>query len=660
MNSNARVDSASKTVRAARYAREKRTLVSRLLVLLRAFFAWLRAALPDIAVFGALTGLSVAAMSTIFPPHPWWPLAFVGLLPWTIGVCRVHRAWVVHWGSFLGGWVFFLINLAWLYPVTDLGFVALAFYLAIYWTLAAWALRTGRRIGLSVAWTLPVVWVATEYLRGWVMTGFPWLFVGHAFYEWPMLIQIADFAGAFGVSALALLVCGALAEWGLVFWKSTHEPPRRRQAMAGTAAAAAAIAGALLYGKMRIDSAVFEEGPRIAVLQDDFVLSSSPPYSAPNQFILARYFALAAQAARAEPTPDLIVFPETPWGAVQNRGFLDVPFQAVDDVAASAHSYGKTCHNLSSALAIGDYGLINQQIARMEIQMREYAAQNPLYADYREFPRLPASGPSVPLLLGAMSIDVFPSAVYPKHKKFNSAFFYHADGRQDERRYDKMHLVPFGEFVPFRQMNVLGFDLHWLYTWLNKLSPFSFNGRTEYSLWAGTTPVVFPLEHAGRMLHFGVPICYEDVVPRMVRKFVWDGANRRADFLVNISNDGWFQHSDELAQHMAAGVFRAIENRVGIARSVNTGMSGFIDPVGRMYSLVNDRGRIDGPGIIGYSIDTIRLDRRSSVYGRVGDAFAVACVLATTALWIGAIVTRWILATRDRIVRWLSPKETSA
>lgn len=615
------------------------------------------------AVFSGLAALTVAALSLIFPPRPWWPMAFVALLPWTVAVCRVHRAWVVHWGSFLAGWAFFLINLAWLYPVTDLGFVALAFYLALYWTLAAWALRTGRRMGLSVAWTLPIVWVATEYLRGWVMTGFPWLFIAHSFYQWPMLIQIADFSGAFGVSFLVLFVCGALAEWVLVFWKSAHEPPRRRQAVAASAAAAAALAGALAYGNFRINESKFEDGPRVAVLQDDFTIVNHPPYSAPNEFILARYFALAAAAAAAEPRPDLIAFPETTWGAVQNRSFLDVPFQAIDDVSAFAHAFGKICDRLTSLLAQGDYARINEQLTAWEVRAREVAG-NPKYHDlwapYVDFPRLPERGPATALVLGAMAIEVFPGAVYPRHKRFNSAFFYHADGRQDSLRYDKMHLVPFGEIVPFRQTKILGFDLHWLYTWLNKLSPLGDNGQREYSLWAGETPVVFSIQAGSRTYRFGTPICYEDVVSRLVRRFVWDGPNRRADFLVNVSNDGWFMHSEELPQHLAAAVFRAVENRVSIARSVNTGMSGFIDPVGRIQGIVSKDGRIDGPGVIGYSIRTVKIDRRASLYGRVGDAFAVGCVLITTVLWIGAIVTRWIMAIRERVRRWLSPKESNA
>ena len=98
-----------------------------------------------------LFGLSAVALCWLFPPDGWWPLAFVGLVPSTVACCRSHRAWLVHWLSFFVGWGFFLVSLRWLMPVPGLGYAALALYLAFYWTLAAWAIRTGRRHGIAPA-----------------------------------------------------------------------------------------------------------------------------------------------------------------------------------------------------------------------------------------------------------------------------------------------------------------------------------------------------------------------------------------------------------------------------------------------------------------------------------------------------------------------------
>ena len=190
-------------------------------------------------------------------------------------------------------------------------------------------------------------------------------------------------------------------------------------------------------------------------------------------------------------------------------------------------------------------------------------------------------------MLGATSVETFPEAVYPKVKRYNSALVYDPDGIQRPTRYDKNHLVPFGEIVPFRAGR-----LHWLYVWLNKLSPFSNRGEVEYSLTPGRELTVFDLAAPSGTFRFGTPICYEDVMPYVIRRYVWAGRERRVDFLVNISNDAWFLYGNELPQHLAICAFRAVENRVAIARAVNTGISGFIDPNGRIGPVVEVDGGI--------------------------------------------------------------------
>jgi apolipoprotein N-acyltransferase len=593
----------------------------------------------DLLLATTFFGLTVVFLSLIFPPSGVWPLAFVCLAPWAIAVCRVRRPWVAHWGSFLFGWLFFLVNLRWLMPVTGLGFVALAFYLAIYWPLAAWAIRTGRRAGISPVWSLPFIWVACEFLRGWVMTGFPWFFLAHAFYKHTSFIQISDTTGAYGVTFIAALVNGLVVEWVLRWWRMPGEKPRWSNAVLGSAATLLVLAGNFFYGKYRLEQADFKDGPRVAVIQEDFPLSSVPPYGEHQYVVFAKYLALAAEAARHK--PDLLVFPETVWAATQNIGYVEEELQGI------AWQWGKLSHNATSAFARGDYPAVNEVIARLESALNaERDERQPEW----HLPRLPAEGgPPVTVVLGSVSLEILPEEAYPNRKRFNSALVYDKDGRQRRARYDKIHLVPFGEFVPFRNARFLGIPLHWLYRLLNRLSPFSYDGTYEYSLWAGDEYTVFNLDFDEQTARFGVPICYEDVMPYVCRNFVWEGRRRRVDFLVNISNDGWFLRSAELPQHLSSCVFRAVENRVGIARAVNTGISGFIDPNGHMYSLVEKDGRTYGPGTVGYRIQPVKLDHRTSCYGRLGDWFAIVCLLGTAALWVGAVVTRWIFALRKRL-----------
>jgi apolipoprotein N-acyltransferase len=131
-------------------------------------------------------------------------------------------------------------------------------------------------------------------------------------------------------------------------------------------------------------------------------------------------------------------------------------------------------------------------------------------------------------------------------------------------------------------------------------------------------------------------------MPYVSRRFVTgpDG-EKRVDMLLNISNDGWFVHSNELPQHLAICAFRAVENRVGIARAVNTGISGFIGPDGRIYDLVTDaRGRYHGEGIDGYSVSRLLVDPRHTVYSRTGDVFALACMVLWLVLYGDYFVAR--------------------
>lgn len=610
-------------------------------------FNELRLGARDLLLFAVASTLSAVGLSLTFQPLNWWPMAFVCLAPWALAACRATRPWVVHWLSFMVGWGFFLVNLQWLSPVTGLGYVALAFYLALYWTLAVWVIRTSRRIQAPVTFALPIAWVACEYLRAWVMSGFPWLFLAHGFAGVPILIQISDITGAYGVSFLAGMVNGFIVD--LCLWLSLPaSAPRRgrelRDVIWCAAATLAALVGTLSYGATQL-KAEFTRGPRVAVVQEDFPLSNEPPYSAPFQLIFSRYLALGGQTAREQ--PDLIAFPETTSAGYQNIGFLEKPLQVVDDVPAGMWSFGRRCHDATAAFARGDYPAVNQVIQVFENSLHNRARDGSSTGP--SLPLLPATGAPATVVIGACSIDLYPEATYPKYKRFNSALVYNPDGLQRRDRYDKRHLVPFGEYVPFRNATWMGVSLHWLYRWLNSLSPFSDNGKFEYSLWSGETQTVFDLAVPSGKFRFGTPICYEDVMPYVIRDYVWKDGQRRVDFLVNISNDGWFLHSGEIPQHLAICTFRAVENRVGIARSVNTGGSGFIDPCGRVYGLVNDHGRTTGPGIVGVSVQPVLIDSRGSFYGLHGDWFARLCLGLASMVWLSAIATRWVFAIYVRL-----------
>ncbi len=183
---------------------------------------------------------------------------------------------------------------------------------------------------------------------------------------------------------------------------------------------------------------------------------------------------------------------------------------------------------------------------------------------------------------------------------FNSAIFINDLGRP-ERIYNKLHLVPFGEYVPFKNT----------FPFLQTIAPI---GDIE----AGKEYTVF-----NQPKNFSVLICFEDLFPELSRKFIKRGAR----FLVNITNDAWYKQGSAPYQHFAASVFRAVENRVYLVRAANTGISGFIDPFGRLLSIVQDVTGRDS-FVKGYSSQNICLAPISpTIYNRFGDLFVYFCFL---------------------------------
>ena len=141
-----------------------------------------------------------------------------------------------------------------------------------------------------------------------------------------------------------------------------------------------------------------------------------------------------------------------------------------------------------------------------------------------------------------------------------------------------------------------------------------------------------------------VPICFEDIVSPLVTdqmrsRFGEVGSEsasgKRADFIVNITNDGWFR-GGERAQHLQAAVFRSIENRAPTARSVNTGISGFIDSLGRTTDVLHENTQ-------GWSVHQLSLDHRRALHTRIGELFADCCAAVSGLVIVGrlTLTRRW-------------------
>ncbi len=200
----------------------------------------------------------------------------------------------------------------------------------------------------------------------------------------------------------------------------------------------------------------------------------------------------------------------------------------------------------------------------------------------------------VPMLVGAASETI----VGGESRFYNSAFL--LDGALLRNRYDKIHLVPFGEYMPLN--------------WLLPLGSGIAAREADYSPGEGMTVMSVP-----GCPPFSVLICYEAIFPDLSRRAMRKGAK----MLVNITNDAWFGDSAAPYQHLEMARMRSIENRVWLLRSANTGVSAAIDPAGRMVQSIpfNEEGFIVVP--VNNPVNT------GSFYTSAGDLFAYGCVAVT-------------------------------
>ena len=563
-----------------------------------------RVALGNGAQF-VLIALTMAALTAIQEPIGWSWLAWVALVPWVVAMARGksgRRAGILH---YLLGLVYYLGNLYWLMGVTPLGYGALCFYMGWHFVLSGVIIRRACRMrGWSYTLVLPVVWVGQEYLRAIIFTGFPWLFLAHSQHEKLPLIQICDLCGAYGLTFVIAMVNGLVCDLLLRPLRRTDNAGLLRlRPLHAIGLTGCCVLAVVLYGNFRLaqGAKTIKAGPTVAVVQEvipQYVKEQGDSSAA----IFAKHLVLSEAALEAQVKPGLIVWPETMVTRPVNWEFLELQAEGFD---------------------LSEYTpLIEARI--FDGQLQELAKQ----------------GAAVLVGTPTLTMARFGDELRPD-RKGNGAVLYLPDGSKFDRYYDKMHLVPFGELVPFKES--------WprLYQVLNSLTPYDY----EYTLDAGTEATVFTYQQGAEPWRFAVAICYEDVMPAVVRRLAAAEPSKRVDFLLNISNDGWFVRggknnrpviaSTELLQHLVLCKFRAVENRLGIARAVNTGISAFIRPDGRVQGGGLSGTLADNPRLrqaqAGFLTDTVYVDSRVTFYNRGGDFFAIACVGLSTLLLLAAV-----------------------
>ena len=209
----------------------------------------------------------------------------------------------------------------------------------------------------------------------------------------------------------------------------------------------------------------------------------------------------------------------------------------------------------------------------------------------------------------------------PDNSAFNSAYLLGPDG-DIKQRYDKLLLVPFGEYVPLKS----------IFGWLEPLAYTL--GVSDFS--AGKEKTLFELQNGE--IHFAVVICFENIFPNLVRSFT----DRGAEFLAVMTNDAWFGHSAAPYQHLQASVFRAVENGVPLVHVANTGVSVFISRKGEVLDRVrNPEGK--DIFIAGRKTYPLAMENERTFYRRGGWIFPYGALALFVVLLAGKEIRSLIL-----------------
>jgi len=229
-----------------------------------------------------------------------------------------------------------------------------------------------------------------------------------------------------------------------------------------------------------------------------------------------------------------------------------------------------------------------------------FSCGNDLYQEFRKYLTAFSRDRNITLVLGTYETSYENGETH----YFNSALCLMPDGHYTQ--YNKMHLVPFGEYTPYEKI-------------------FSFISNFTHAIGELTPGKRFSF-HRFNEIKFGSPICYEIIFPDLVRRFCLEGA----EFLITLTNDGWYGKSSAPYQHFSIAVFRAVENRRFLLRSATTGISGIIDPYGRILKRSKLNEQL-------YLTEHITAIQRTTIYTRWGNWFSYLSLTISSLFFILAV-----------------------
>jgi apolipoprotein N-acyltransferase len=511
--------------------------------------------------------------------------------------------------GYAGGFVYYLATLYWLLhiPVTFLpilGWIALSLYLSLFpalWVWLSWKMFPGRQLAhnsrhpfdpqlaasfLESSWSsrtlwifqTAVLWVTLEMILGRFLSGFPWDFLGVSQYKMTPLIQISSFTGVYGISFL--IIWFAVSFFAAAF-TIIHNPIQRQSWVKELALPLLVIAFTAFYGMRQIrDYPAPTHTVKVALIQPSIPQTMIWDTNE-NDYRFRQLLALTQKALSNN--PDIFIWPE-----------------------ASVPNMIRQADVLREGQRLGVWDAAETKDAL------EY------FESYQRAILDLVSGHKVWAIIGSDDAVFQPNAKTEKQLDYyNSAFAISPQGKITDI-YRKRRLVIFGEYVPF---------VKWL-PFMKYLSPAGESGFRP-----GDKPIPFRLGSLD--ITTSVLICFEDTFPHIAREYVAPDT----DFLINVTNNGWFGESAAQWQHAATAIFRAIENGVSLVRCANNGLSCWVDELGRIHQPYFPGTRdIYGAGfkIIQLPVLPPGQTRPITFYTRHGDVFGWTCV-ALTALNLALI-----------------------
>ncbi len=485
-------------------------------------------------------------------------LAFIGLVPAFVamdgqGPKRAYAIGFVTWlvaFSCIIHWIFTTVSVYGGMPAP----VGLAVLLALCAAMAAYVASSFavtrvlvRFYGVPQWAVLPLAVGAVELLRNvGPVGGFPWGSLGHSFATVPVFLQGAALVGVTGLTMVAVAVNAGVAAMVSAWWNRQPIPK------AAVAVAAAVVVVFGVYGAVRLqDNVVDGETIRIALLQPNVDEGLADLTHEPKDDLLARFH--DAQREAVAKGADVIIWPE---GSFPKRGIQrDIKnLSALDVVPADITPPP------ASVVGISMYGRAKGKDGKSVTQRHN----------------------------SAVVVD---------------------DELNVHGRFDKTHLVPFGEYVPWpfggivRQFIPLG------------------------SLTPGTEFKPIAVDVKGRSLKVGITICYEGVFPEIQRELV----NNGADFIANMTDDRWYGVSGMATQHLLMYALRAVETGRPVARATNTGISAWIDIHGGIH-------KPTGMYTAALLVDDMPLRKANTLYLMLGDWLALLALLVVLGAWLWALV----------------------